>query len=186
MLNFIILLTLIGISPFPALPYIIYFYSKTSFYESLIIIIISNILITFIQYNFGKYAFKKNFLPFKSIKKINLFINKFKQIKTHELILIRFSNIFITKIINILSGYLSISFKKILIINLTSIFIWHFLYFYLSKKIDLIGMLFKDLGLNISITNIISIITLSSLIYLTLKVFKIIILKILKKKDLYD
>lgn len=184
MLNFLIVHTLIGISPLPALPYIIYFYSKTSFNESLIIIVSSNILITFFQYNFGKYAFKKNFLPFKLNKNIKFFTNKFKQIKTYELILIRFSNIFITKIINILSGYLSIPFKKILIINLSSIFIWHFLYFYLSKKIDLIGILFKNLGLNISITNIFSILTLSSLIYLILKLLKGIILIILKKKDL--
>ena len=85
--------------------------------------------------------------------------------------------------INILFGYIFFPLKKILCINLGTIFIWHFFYYYTSKKVDIIGEFFKALGLNISIVNIISILSISSLIYLALRVIKIFLVKFLKNKD---
>ena len=130
----IIILTLIGSSPVPALPYIIFMYSNSTFYESFLIIIITNILITIIQYRIGVFISNRRFSFSKLNNKIRYLKNKFKKLTTKDLILIKMSNIFISKMINILSGYTFFPLKKILCINLGTIFIWHFFYYYTSKK----------------------------------------------------
>jgi len=180
----ILIITLIGSSPLPALPAVIFFYKKYSFLNSLIIILSSTFLITLFQYHFGKYISKKNYKIFNISKKLNDLKLKLKGITTFDIFMVRLANIGIHKLITFFCGYISYPLYKTLYVNLITCFVFHFFYFYLSKKIDLISNLFESVGLNVSISVILSIISLSSLFALVLKILKYFFFKKFKVNKL--
>ena len=168
----ILFIILVGITPFPTLPVIIFFYEKLNFIESFISLIISTIIITLCHYNLGKFLLNKRYNIFNLNKKLKVLSNKFNKLSTKDLFILRISTLNLSKIFNILAGYTLIPIKKVIAINIYMMFLWHFLYFYLAKNIDFVANTFQGLGLNITITKLISILTLSSIIYLILKTIK--------------
>ena len=170
----ILIIVLVGISPFPTLPVIIFFYEKLNFFESFFSLLISTLLITLVHYNLGKLLLRRQYKIFNLNQKLMSLSNKFSKLSTKDLLIVRISSLNLSKIFNILGGYARLPLNKIISINFYMMFLWHFLYFYLAKNIDLVANTFLRLGLNITITNIISILTLSSIIYLILKTIKLL------------
>tara|TARA_B100000242_G_C42951472_1_gene441166 strand:+ start:65 stop:634 length:570 start_codon:yes stop_codon:yes gene_type:complete len=177
----ILLLTLISITPIPGLPILLYFYSKYNFFKSLLIFILSTITSTFLQHKLGNYIFKSKFKKEIFIKTFGEKIKKIETSKSNELFLLRF--IIIGKIFNIASGFINLPIKKIIIVNLAISFIYHFLYYYTVNEIDIASNLLSRIGLEISIVKIISILNSVIIVYLILRLIKLISSKILEKKS---
>ena len=172
----IITIFLISVSPLPALPIIIYTYSQLGFSDGFISIIIASNIATIAQYSIGYYMSGNKYLQNLSYKKLSPIISirelSHNQISFEDLILLRFSNLFITKIINIFLGMNRYSLNKVLIINNISFIPWQILYFYLSTNIDLISEYLVKYGYTISSVDLFSSISIACLFILIMKIIK--------------
>ena len=86
-----------------------------------------------IHYKIGGLLRRKKINFFNLQDKITRAKEKYKRIKTKDILLIRLSNLFITRILNIFLGFINYSLKKTSLIN-NIVFYLEFLYFYLATN----------------------------------------------------
>ena len=105
---------------------------------------------------------------------------KYKSIKAKDILLIRLSNLFVTRILNIFLGFMGFSLKKTFLINNMAILPWQLLYFYLATKVDFLSEILLKYGISLSIVRFLSIVSITSIAFLSVK----ILLKLFKKFNL--
>ena len=176
----ILIICLLSLTPFPSLPLVIYYYSKFGFIDGFIVVTIASNLKILLHYNLGGVlrSRKINFLNLGT--KIAKAKKKYKSIKTKDILLIRLSNLFITRILNIFLGFVNFPLRKTFLINNIAILAWQFLYFYSATKVDFISEILINYGIDLSIVRFLSIISITSIAFLMVR----ILLKLVKKLNL--
>ena len=167
MIGWTLIITLISITPIPALPLIIFCYQKYTTLSSFFIMLNVSLLSTLFQYLIGTYISKKKLTSLKISSKFSSLKIKFDKIKLKDIIIIRFSNLFVVKFLNLYCGYIRYPLIKILLVNTLAISLWHFVYIFLALKVDLISEFFKVFGISIALTQLISIVSICSTLYLS-------------------
>ena len=176
----IFIICLISLTPLPSLPLVIYYYSKFGFIDGFIVVTIASNLKILIHYNLGRLLQNKNINFLNLGNKISKAKTKYKSIKTKDILLIRLSNLFVTRILNIFLGFIKYSLKKTFVINNIAILPWQFLYFYFATKVDFLSEALLNFGINLSIVKFLSIISITSISFLTVR----ILVKLFKKFNL--
>ena len=182
MLTAILIICLVSLTPFPSLPLVIYYYSKLGFIDGFIVVTVASNLKILIHYNLGKLLRNKKINLLNLGTKISRIKKKYKSIKTRDILLIRLSNLFITRILNIFLGFMNFSLRKTFIINNIAILPWQLLYFYFATKIDFLSEILINYGIDLSIVRFLSIISITSITFLVVK----ILLKLFKESNLID
>ena len=174
------MICLISLTPLPSLPLIIYYYSKLGFVDGFIVVTVASNLKILIHYNLGRLVRIKKLNIFNLGKKISKVKRKYKSIKTRDILLIRLSNLFITRILNIFLGYTNFSLRKTFFINNIAILPWQLLYFYFATKVDYFSEILIAYGIELSIVRFLSIISVTSITFLIVKT----LVKLFKKFNL--
>ena len=182
MISAILIICLVSLTPVPSLPLAIYYYSKLGFVEGFIAITIASNLKIFIHYNLGRLLRSKKVNLFNLGNKISNLKKKYKSIKTRDILLIRLSNLFVTRILNIFLGFIGFSLRKTYVINNISILPWQLLYFYSATKVDFFSEILVNYGIDLSIVRFLSIISITSIVFLIVRIF----IKLFKKFNLID
>ncbi len=180
MISAILIICLISLTPLPSLPLVIYYYSKLGFIDGFIVVTLASNLKILIHYNLGKLVRSKKINLLNLSERILKVEKKYKSIKTRDILLIRLSNLFITRILNIFLGYMNFSLRKTYFINNIAIVPWQILYFYFATKVDLLSAILINYGIDLSIVRFLSIISITSMIYLLVRV----LIKLFKKFNL--
>ena len=106
MIYAILLICLVSLTPFPTLPLAIYYYSKLGFIDGFIIVTVASNLKIIIHYNVGRLLRNKKLTFLNLENKVAKIKRKYKSIKTKDILLIRLSNLFVTRILNIFLGFI--------------------------------------------------------------------------------
>jgi uncharacterized membrane protein YdjX (TVP38/TMEM64 family) len=180
MIAAILIICLVSLTPIPSLPLVIYYYSKFGFVDGFIVLIVASNLKIIIHYKIGELLRNKkiNFLNLQ--EKISRVKEKYKRIKAKDILLIRLSNLFVTRILNIFLGFINYSLRKTFLINNIAILPWQLLYFYFATKVDFLSEILVNFGIDLSIVRFLSIISITSILVLTIRIF----MKLFKKFDL--
>ena len=182
MISAILIICLVSLTPFPSLPLVIYYYSKLGLIQGFIAVTIASNLKIIIHYNLGKLLRSKKINLFRFRGKFSRLKRKYKSIKTRDLLLIRLSNLFITRILNIFLGFIDFSLRKTFFINNISILPWQLLYFYFATKVDLLSEILINYGIDLSIVRFLAIISITSIVFLLVR----ILVKLFKKFNLIN
>ena len=182
MISAILIICLVSLTPIPSLPLSIYYYSKLGFLEGFIAITIASNLKILIHYNLGRLLRNKKINLFNFSNKISNLQKKYKSIKTRDILLIRLSNLFVTRILNIFLGFINFSLRKTFVINNISILPWQLLYFYSATKVDFLSEILLNFGIDLSIVRFLSIISITSIVFLIVRIF----IKLSKKFNLVE
>ena len=182
MISAILLICLVSLTPFPSLPLVIFYYSKFGFIDGFIIVTIASNLKILIHYNLGRVLRNKKLNIFNLGDKISKAKKKYKSIKTKDILLIRLSNLFVTRILNIFLGFINYSLKKTFVINNIAILPWQLLYFYFATKVDYLSEILLGVGIDLSIVRFLSIISITSIAFLVVR----ILVKLFKKFNLIN
>ena len=182
MISAILIICLVSLTPLPSLPLVIYYYSKFGFIDGFIILMISSNLKIIIHYKIGQILRRKKFNFFNLQEKVSRAKEKYKLIKTKDILLIRLSNLFVTRILNIFLGFINYSLKKTFLINNIATLPWQLLYFYFATKVDFLSEILLNFGIDFSIVRFLSIISITSIAVLIVR----IIVKIMKKFNLIN
>ena len=182
MISAIFIICLVSLTPLPSLPLVIFYYSKFGFIDGFFVVTVASNLKILIHYNLGRILKNKNLNFFNLGSKILKAKEKYKYIKTKDILLIRLSNLFVTRILNIFLGFMGFSLKKTFVINNIAILPWQLLYFYLATKVDFLSEIFLKYGMNLSIVRFLSIVSITSIAFLSVK----ILLKLFKKFNLIN
>tara|TARA_Y100000589_G_scaffold325104_1_gene362368 strand:+ start:188 stop:757 length:570 start_codon:yes stop_codon:yes gene_type:complete len=180
MISAILIICLVSLTPFPSLPLVIYYYSKLGFIDGFVVVTVASNLKILIHYNLGRLLRSKKINLFNLEKKISKFERKYKSIKTRDILLIRLSNLFITRILNVFLGFINFSLKKTFLINNIAILPWQLLYFYFATKVDFLSEMLINYGIDLTIVRFLSIISITSITFLVVR----IIMKLFKKFNL--
>tara|TARA_Y100000741_G_C18052148_1_gene476873 strand:+ start:128 stop:697 length:570 start_codon:yes stop_codon:yes gene_type:complete len=180
MITAILIICLVSLTPFPSLPLVIYYYSKFGFVDGFIVLMVASNLKIIIHYKIGALLRRKKINFFNLQDKILIAKEKYKRIKTKDILLIRLSNLFLTRILNIFLGFINYSLKKTFLINNIATLPWQFLYFYLATNVDFLSEILINFGIDLSIVRFLSIISITSIAFLLVRV----LIKILKKTNL--
>ena len=178
----ILIICLVSLTPFPSLPLVIYYYSKFGFIDGFIVVIVASNLKIFIHYNIGKLLRNKKFNFLNLGNKVFKAKKKYKSFKTKDILLLRLSNLFVTRILNIFLGFMNFSLKKTFVINNIAIFPWQLLYFYFATKVDFLSEILLNYGIDLSIVRFLSIISITSISFFVVR----ILLKLSKKFNLIE
>ena len=178
----ILTICLVSLTPFPSLPLVIYYYSKLGFIDGFIVATVASNLKILIHYNLGRLVRSKKINLLNLEDRISKLERKYNSIKTRDILLIRLSNLFITRILNIFLGFMHFSLKKTLFINNIAFIPWQLLYFYFATKVDFLSEILTNYGIDISIVKFLSIISLTSITFLIVK----ILIKLIKKSNLIN
>ena len=180
MISAILIICLVSLTPLPSLPLVIYYYSKLGFIDGFIVVTIASNLKILIHYNLGRLIRNKkiNLLNFGG--KLSKVVRKYKSIKTRDILLIRLSNLFITRILNIFLGFMNFSLRKTFFINNIAILPWQLLYFYFATKVDFLSETLINYGIDLSVVRFFSIISITSISFMVVR----ILVKLLKRFDL--
>ena len=182
MISAILIICLVSLTPFPSLPLAIFYYAKFGFIDGFIVVTVASNLKILIHYNLGR-LLKSRKLDFLNLgNKINRVRKKYKSIKTKDILLIRLSNLFVTRILNIFLGFINYSLKKTFVINNIAILPWQLLYFYMATKVDLLSEILISYGIDLSIVRFLSIISITSIAFLLVR----ILVKLFKKFNLIN
>jgi len=176
----ILIISLVSLTPLPSLPLVIYYYSKLGFIDGFIVVTVASNLKIFIHYNLGRLVRSKKINPLNLGEKISKVTKKYKSIKTRDILLIRLSNLFITRILNIFLGFINFSLRKTFFINNIAILPWQLLYFYFATKVDFFSEILINYGIDISIVKFLSIISITSITFLLVR----ILVQLFKKLNL--
>ena len=122
MISAILIITLVSLTPLPSLPLVIYYYSKFGFIDGLIVVTVAFNLKIFIHYNLVRLMRCKKLNIINLDEKISKIERKYKSIKTRDILLIRLSNLFITRILNIFLGFMNFSLRKTFFVKNVAIF----------------------------------------------------------------
>ena len=182
MLSAILIICLLSLTPFPSLPLVIYYYSKLGFIDGLIVVTIASNLKILIHYNFGRLVRSKKINFLNLGERISKLAKKYKSIKARDILLIRLSNLFITRILNIFLGFINFSLRKTFLINNIAILPWQLLYFYFATKVDFLSEILINYGIDLSIVRFLSIISLTSITFLLVR----ILVRLFKKYNLIN
>ena len=166
----IFLICIVSLTPLPTLPMVIFYYSKFGLVEGFIVVTIASNLKILIHYNIGKILRNKKIKFFNLDKKLSKAKKKYKFLKTKDILLIRLSNLFITRILNIFLGFSNFSLKKTFIINNIALLPWQLLYFYSATKLDPLSEIISRLGINITIVKLLSFISITSITFLSIRI----------------
>ena len=180
MISAILTICLVSLTPLPSLPIVIYYYSKLGFIDGFIVVTIASNLKILIHYNLGKFVRSKKINLFNLGERISKVAKKYKSIRTRDILLIRLSNLFITRILNIFLGFMNFSLKKTFFINNIAILPWQLLYFYFATKVDFLSQILIRYGIDLSIVKFLSIISITSIAFLFVR----IIIKLFKRFNL--
>ena len=180
MLLAILIICLVSLTPLPSLPLVIYYYSKLGFIDGFIVVTVASNLKILLHYNLGKLLRSKKINFFNLGNKIAQLKRKYKSVKTRDILLIRLSNLFVTRILNIFLGFIKYSLRKTFLINNIAILPWQILYFYSATKVDFLSDILINFGINLSIVRFLSVISITSIALLIVK----ILLKLFKKFNL--
>ena len=180
MIAAILTICLVSLTPIPSLPLVIYYYSKFGFLDGFIVVVVASNLKIIIHYKIGELLRRRKINFFNLQDKISRAKEKYKRIKTKDILLIRLSNLFLTRILNIFLGFINYSFKKTFLINNIAILPWQLLYFYLATNVDFLSEIFINFGIDLSIVRFLSIISITSIAVFLVRVF----VNILKKTNL--
>ena len=178
----ILIICLVSLTPIPSLPLCIYYYSKFGFVDGFIVVTVASNLKILIHYNLGRLLRNKKISFLNLGNKIARAQKKYKSIKTKDILLIRLSNLFVTRILNIFLGFINFSWKKTFVINNIAIIPWQFLYFYFATKVDFFSEILLNFGIDLSIVRFLSIISITSIAFLVVR----IIVKLFKKFNLIN
>ena len=181
MLSAILIICFLSLTPFPSLPLVIYYYSKLGFIDGLIVVTIASNLKILIHYNFGRLVRSKKINFLNLGERISKLAKKYKSIKARDILLIRLSNLFITRILNIFLGFINFSLRKTFFINNIAILPWQLLYFYFATKVDFFSEILINYGIDLSIVRFLSIISITSITFLFVR----ILVKLFKKFNLF-
>ena len=109
--------------------------------------------------------------------------NKYKSLRSKDILLIRLSNLFVTRILNIFLGFSNYSLKKTFIINNIALLPWQLLYFYSATKLDPLSEIISRFGINLTIVKLLSFISITSITFLSIRILILILkrFKILNK-----
>ena len=182
MISAILIICLVSLTPLPSLPLVIYYYSKLGFIDGFIVVTIASNLKILIHYNLGRLVRSKKINLLNLGERISKVERKYKSIKTRDILLIRLSNLFITRILNIFLGFMNFSLRKTYFINNIAILPWQLLYFYFASKVDLLSKILINYGIDLSIVRFLSIISLTSITFLVVR----ILVRLFKKFDLIN
>ena len=182
MISAILIICLVSLTPFPSLPLVIYYYSKFGFIYGFVIVTIASNLKILIHYNLGRLVRTKKINILNLGERISKVEKKYKAIKTRDILLIRLSNLFITRILNIFLGFINFSLRKTFLINNIAILPWQLLYFYFATKVDFLSEILINYGIDLSIVRFLSIISITSITFLVVK----IIIRLFKKSNLIN
>ena len=180
MISAILIICLVSLTPFPSLPLVIYYYSKLGFIDGFIVVTVASNLKILIHYNLGRWIRSKKINLFNLEQKISTAEKKYKSLKSKDILLIRLSNLFITRILNIFLGFINFSLRKTYIINNIAILPWQLLYFYFATKVDFFSEILINYGIDLSIVKTLSIISITSITFLAVRIF----VKLFKKLNL--
>ena len=178
----ILIICLVSLTPFPSLPLVIYYYSKLGFVDGFIVVTVASNLKIFIHYNLGRLVRIKKINFLNLGERISKVERKYKSIKTRDILLIRLSNLFITRILNIFLGFINFSFRKTFFINNIAILPWQLLYFYFATKVDFLSEMLLKYGIDLSIVRFLSIISVTSITFLVVR----ILMRLFKKSNLIN
>ena len=171
----IFLICLVSLTPLPTLPMVIYYYSKFGFIDGFIVVTIASNLKIFIHYNIGKVLRNKKINFFNLDKKLTKAREKYKFFRSKDILLIRLSNLFITRILNIFLGFSNFSLKKTFIINNVALIPWQLLYFYSATKVDPLSEIISRFGINITIVKLLSFVSITSLTFLSIRILVLVL-----------
>ena len=180
MISAILIICLVSLTPFPSLPLAIYYYSKLGFIDGFIVVTVASNLKILIHYNLGSLLRSKKINLFNIGNKITNLKRKYKSIKTKDILLIRLSNLFVTRILNIFLGFMNFSLRKPFFINNIAILPWQLLYFYFATKVDFLSEILINYGIDLSIVRFFSVISITSIAFLVVR----ILIKLFKKFNL--
>ncbi len=182
MISAILIICLVSLTPFPSLPLAIFYYSKFGFIDGFIIVTVASNLKILIHYSLGRILRNKKLNIFNLGDKISKAKEKYKSVKTKDILLIRLSNLFVTRILNIFLGFINYSLKKTFVINNIAILPWQLLYFYFATKVDYLSEVLLGFGIDLSIVRFLSIISITSIAFLVVR----ILVKLFKKFNLIN
>tara|TARA_Y200000002_G_C22571885_1_gene617010 strand:+ start:499 stop:1068 length:570 start_codon:yes stop_codon:yes gene_type:complete len=166
----ILIICLVSLTPFPSLPLSIYYYSKLGFIDGFIVVTVASNLKILIHYNLGRLLRSKKINFFNLGNKILNVKRKYNSIKTKDILFIRLSNLFVTRILNIFLGFIDFSLRKTFIINNIAILPWQILYFYFATKVDFLSKILINYGIDLSIVRFLSIISITSIAFLLVRI----------------
>lgn len=166
----IFLICLVSLTPLPTLPMVIYYYSKFGLVDGFIVVAIASNLKILIHYNIGKILRNKKLKFFNLDKKLSKAKKKYKFLRSKDILLIRLSNLFITRILNIFLGFSNFSLKKTFIINNIALIPWQLLYYYSATKVDPLSEIISEFGISITIVKILSFISITSITFLSIRI----------------
>ena len=178
----ILIICLVSLTPLPSLPLVIYYYSKLGFVDGFIVVTVASNLKILIHYNLGCLVKNKKINFLNLGERISKAAKRYKSIKTKDILLIRLSNLFITRILNIFLGFINFPLRKTFLINNIAILPWQLLYFYFATKVDFLSDLLINYGVDISIVRFLSIISITSITFLAVR----ILVKLFKKYNLIN
>jgi len=131
-----------------------------------------------LQYNIGIKISEIKHLRFLRNGRIKKISDNLRKTKLSDLIFLRLSNLFLSKIMNYSLGFIKYPIKNLLIINNISLILWQFPYYYMASKIDILSIFFKRLNLDVNTSLFLSIISLSAILILTLRIVFYILIKL--------
>ena len=178
----ILIICLVSLTPLPSLPLVIYYYSKLGFVDGFIVVTVASNLKILIHYNLGCLVRRKKINFLNLGERISKAAKRYKSIKTKDILLIRLSNLFITRILNIFLGFINFSPRKTFVINNIAILPWQLLYFYFATKVDFLSEILINYGVDLSIVRLLSIISITSITFLIVR----ILVKLFKKFNLIN
>ena len=173
----IFLICLVSLTPLPTLPMVIYYYSKFGLIDGFVVVTIASNLKILIHYNIGQILRNKKIKFLNLDKKLVKAKKKYKSLRSKDILLIRLSNLFVTRILNIFLGFSNYSLKKTFIINNVALLPWQLLYFYSATKLDPLSEIISRFGINLTIVKLLSFISITSITFLSIRILILILKK---------
>ena len=174
----IIIICLASLSPLPSLPLVLFYYAKFGFIKGFIVITFASNIKIFIHYFIGKTIAKRRVNILGMNEKINSFKQRYKSMKSKDILFLRLSNLFIVRILNTFLGFIGFPLAKTFLINNIAIIPWQFVYYYSATKVDILSSILTSYGFNVSIVKILSIVSIASVFYILIRLIYFILKKI--------
>ena len=173
----VISIIFVSFLPIPTTPIFLYTYSKYNTFGFLILFL-AFLCSIFTQYLIGHFlkisALERLVIKRLNYKNSNKYIKNLSKLSMIDLVLLRFTIPGTEAFLNLCFGYIKVSIPKVLFFNLITFVPFQIIYFYSSKNIDILNKMFNILGLDITSTTFISILTLTLFLTLFFRIVKII------------
>ena len=174
----VLIICLASLSPVPSLPLVLFYYAKFGFLKGFFVITIASNIKILMHYFIGNLIAKRKVNILGINEKINSFRKKYKSMSSKDILFLRLSNLFIVRILNTFLGFIGFPIAKTFLINNIAIIPWQFVYYYSATKIDILSAVLTSYGLNVSIVKILSIVSVASIFYISIRLIYYIFKKI--------